>query len=253
MIEEYVRPSTLKDAIRILESDTKTVYPLGGGNILSRIDSNKMTVVDLQLLNLDKITSDSTAISIDACVTLQSLIESDLVPQAIKDAAIREGTINTRRTATIAGALVSSKGQSPLGAVLQAMGTKVFTEPNGIVLGIREWMSTLTEDMPARLVVRLGIPLKGNTVYLDISKTPADTPMAYSVMNLSDTGIYTWELGFKKGLQQYNESGKTPSVFLENAYSHYTNNINIYSYQKQLIKILLERLIIALSENGRGK
>jgi CO/xanthine dehydrogenase FAD-binding subunit len=253
MIEEYIRPETLKEAIRILERDTKSVFPLGGGNVLSRSDSEKVTVVDLQLLNFDKITSDSTMISIGACATLQSLVENESLPQAIKEAAIREGTINIRRTATIAGALVSSRGQSPLGAVLLAMGAKVITEPNGIVFGIREWISTLKDGKPARLVARLEIPAKGKTAYLDIRKTPADVPLAYSAMNVLEESMYTWVLGFNKGIGLLIETGKTPSVFLENAYSHYNINEKLDSDQKQIIKILHERLINTLTENGRGK
>ncbi|MHC1784783.1 MAG: FAD binding domain-containing protein [Anaerolineaceae bacterium] len=250
MIEAYVRPAKLEEAIRILERDPKSTYPLGGGNILSQNDSGKVTVVDLQLLNLDKIATEGAMISIGACATLQSLIETDIVPQAIKDAANREGTINTRRTATLAGALVSSKGQSPIGAVMLAMGVKVVTEPHGIGLEICEWMSTLKSGIPNRLVIRFEIPMGGKTAYMDISKTPADVPMAHSAMNKAVNGMYTWVMGFNKGIELFFESGKSPDILLNNAYSHYSIKINSNIYNKQMISILHHRLLITLAGDG---
>lgn len=252
MIEAYYRPETLEEAIRILQQNPGTTFPLGGGNVLSRRDLGKISVVDLQRLKLDKVERKGSTLMVGANTPLQTLVESELIPQAVKDAAIRDGTINLRRTSTLAGVLVSSKGVSPLGAVLIAMGAVIVTEQGGGSLALQDWIITLDPSKPGKLVVRVEIPTETQVRYMDISKTPADVPMAYAAMSAAKSGEKVWVVGFNKQPALFVERSKTLEDGIKNAYSHYSSMKNFNSYSKNMITVLFERLSADLSAEGRN-
>jgi putative selenate reductase FAD-binding subunit len=62
-------------------------------------------VVDLQSLGLDSITKKGNDLEIGATCTLQSLLESEHSPEALKVAIKLEAPINIRNSATVAGTL----------------------------------------------------------------------------------------------------------------------------------------------------
>ncbi len=251
MITEYFRPHDINEALQLLKNNPKGAFPLGGGTVLSQFDSDNISVVDLQLLKLDKINKTGPILSWGACVTLQNLVENELSPQAIKDSVVHEGAINNRRTGTIAGALVSQKGVSPLGAVLTAMDAQVISEPGGVSSGIADWSKGLIPGMPSRLITAINVNDGIKAVYLSISKTPADAPMAYSGMSLDAAGIYRWSIGLRKDTGLFLGTGKEQDELLKNAHSHYLY-INIYSpYLKQTLNTLFERSIVAIDSGRR--
>jgi CO/xanthine dehydrogenase FAD-binding subunit len=251
MITEYFRPHDIDEALRLLKNNPKGTFPLGGGTILSQFDSENIAVVDLQLLKLDKINKTGPTISWGACVTLQSLVENEYSPQAIKDSAMREAAINMRRAGTIAGTLVSQKSISPLGAVLTAMNAQVITEPGGVSSEIKNWAEGLTTGTPSRLISAIKVHNEENAVYMDISKTPTDAPMVYSAMCMDAEGFYRWTIGFKMDTVLFLGIGKEPEELLLTAHSHYQLLNSHITYQNQIINILFERSKMAIDSGRR--
>ncbi|MCQ3953112.1 MAG: hypothetical protein DPW15_07500 [Chloroflexi bacterium] len=84
MITTYHRPQTLEEALTLLnQPDT---VPLGGGTLLSRPQTDSVSVVDLQRLGLDSLRASGNELQIGATCPLQSLLESEHTPAALKTA-----------------------------------------------------------------------------------------------------------------------------------------------------------------------
>lgn len=245
MIENYFRPNTLEEAVRLLKSNEISTYPLGGGNELSQHDAGNISVVDLQNLKIDKIQIIGDEIEIGSNITLQDFIENADIPKGLKDAAIREAPINTRQTATLAGTLVSSKGNSPLAVAMKVAGAKINGEPGTERMDIDYWFAKLESGKPARLVVSFIIPKNAKVFYMDISKTPADYPFMYSAFCVVDLQN-NWGIGTRKEKVVFiskEVNTMDEQAILEKAYSHFINNNTLNNYKKQIIKVLFHRLI----------
>jgi len=123
MIKEYYRPQTLDEALSLLvQPDT---LPLGGGTLLSKPGPAPIKVVDLQSLGLNSLSKKGNYLEVGATVTLQQLLESEYIPEALKTALKLEAPLNLRNAATIAGTLVSADGRSTFTTVLLAIDAKL--------------------------------------------------------------------------------------------------------------------------------
>ena len=111
MIEAYHRPSTLEQALDLLDSDHAAV--LAGGTSLIAGDGPD-AVVDLQDLGLDSIALDGDRLAVGAMTRLRDFAASDLVPQPLRQLAMREAPNTIRNAATIGGTVASGDPESEL-------------------------------------------------------------------------------------------------------------------------------------------
>jgi len=172
MITDYHRPQTLKEALTLL-AQPNTV-PLGGGTLLSKPTIATVSVVDLQALDLNTITSKGNELEIGATVTLQQLLESNLAPAALKTALKLEAPLNLRNSATVAGTLVASDGRSTFVTALLAMDAKIT------VTGKQLSVTNVGEFLPLRpkgLITAITIPTNAKFAFEYVSRTPADKPL----------------------------------------------------------------------------
>src|SRR3990172_6960487 len=98
MITAYHRPQTLDEALALLTQPN--TLPLGGGTLLSQPTTDPVSVVDLQSIGLDSLRAKGNDLEIGATCTLQSLLESEHCPEALKIAIKLESPINIRNSAT---------------------------------------------------------------------------------------------------------------------------------------------------------
>src|SRR5690606_25775146 len=127
MITTYHRPKTLDEALSLL-TQPNTV-PLGGGTLLSKRTSDSVSVVDLQLIELDTITKKGNELVMGATSKLQTLLESEHCPETLKTALKLEAPLNIRNSATVAGTIVSSDGRSTFVSMLLSMDAKIDCTP----------------------------------------------------------------------------------------------------------------------------
>ncbi|MBM4425785.1 MAG: hypothetical protein FJ031_00960, partial [Chloroflexi bacterium] len=196
MITTYHRPQTLDEALALL-TQPNTV-PLGGGTLLSQPTTDSVSVVDLQRLGLDSLRVNGNDLEVGATCTLQSLLESEHCPAALKSALKLEAPLNIRNTATVAGTLVASDGRSTFAAMLLAMDAKIdrrqFTRDDGqssVVNGLSEFLLT----RPSGLITAISIPLNIKTAFEFVSKTPADKPMVCAALAQWNSGRTRLVLG----------------------------------------------------------
>lgn len=128
MIQEFLIATNTEDALDLKRSHVGSVFYAGGTEI-NRLGSTvkATTAISLAKLHLDTITEDESTIRIGSMVTFQQLVESPLVPQWLKDAALFCGSFPKRNMATIGGNLALCRDDSYLGPALLASRCRLCT------------------------------------------------------------------------------------------------------------------------------
>lgn len=192
MISTYHRPQTLDEALTLLSQPN--TFPLGGGTLLSHGTADSVAVVDLQRLGLDSLRVNGNELQIGATCTLQSLLEYEHCPPALKTALKLEAPLNIRNTATAAGTLVASDGRSTFATMLLAMDAKIdirHSTSDSQISNIGEFLLT----RPSGLITSITIPLNAKTAFETISKTPADKPIICAALSQWNSGRTRLTLG----------------------------------------------------------
>ena len=183
MITTYHRPQTLDEALALLTQPN--TFPLGGGTLLSQSSTDPVSVVDLQRLGLDSLRVKGNDLEIGATCTLQSLLESEHCPEALKVATKLEAPINIRNSATVAGTLVVSDGRSPFATSLLAMDAKItIVNPKSSTVNLGEFLPL----RPRGLITLITIPLNAKFAFEFTSRTPADKPIVAAALSQWNSG-----------------------------------------------------------------
>jgi CO/xanthine dehydrogenase FAD-binding subunit len=197
MITNYFRPETLEAALALLaQPDTR---PLGGGTWLNQPQQEDFAVVDLQALGLNQIHKAGNNLEIDACVTLQQLIESADCPAALTQAIKLESALNIRNAATVAGALVTCDGRSPFATAMLALdvhltvehGPQVKDGQSSTVHGLVEYLTV----PPKGLITKLTIPLNTRLAFESVARSPMDRPIVCAAVAQWSAGRTRLALG----------------------------------------------------------
>ena len=183
MITTYHRPTTLSEALVLVKKEN--VYPLGGGIQLSQFSDDSYEVVDLQALALNAIVKKGNALEIGATATLQALLETPDIPEALKKAIQHEASLNTRNAATVAGTLIASDGRSPFAVMMMGLDASVTVtgeqgsvdNPLGDLLSLRE------DTLNGKLITKISIPLNVTAGYEYVARTPADKPIVCAALS----------------------------------------------------------------------
>ena len=195
MITAYHRPKTLDEALTFLSQDD--TVPLGGGTLLSHSKTDSVQVVDLQLLGLDTLTQSGNNLELGATLTLQTLLESEHCPEALKSSLKLEAPLNIRNAATVAGTLVSCNGRSTFASVLLAMDAKIEQATlNDSKIEYQE--TNIGEFLPLRstnLITKIIIPLNSKLAFEYVSKTPSDKPIVCAALAQWKSGRVRLALG----------------------------------------------------------
>jgi CO/xanthine dehydrogenase FAD-binding subunit len=191
MISTYHRPQTLDEALTLL-TQPNTV-PLGGGTLLSHGTADSVAVVDLQALGLDSLRASGNELQIGATCTLQSLLESEHCPAALKNAIKLEAPLNIRNTATVAGTLVASDGRSTLATMLLAMDAKLdlIVNRQSKIVNCGEFLLT----RPSGLITSVTISLNVKSAFEFVSRTPSDKPIVCAALAQWNSGRTRLTLG----------------------------------------------------------
>lgn len=176
MILEYHRPSTLEEALGLLNRPQPPTRPLGGGTLLNLPGGEAVAVVDLQNLGLDKIRRNGATLDVGATVTLQTLVEHEDLQPDLRRAARLEANLHLRQIATLAGTLVAADGRSPLTTALLALDARLTILP-GEGLTVGNLLPLRHELLKGRLITAISIPLNVKLAYAATARTPADRPI----------------------------------------------------------------------------
>jgi CO/xanthine dehydrogenase FAD-binding subunit len=246
MITEYHRPSNLQEALNLLSRKGPVTIPLGGGTSLSRFSKDPVEVVDLQLLNLNKIWKKCEFLSIGATTTLQSLMDYSDTPISIKDSLLFEGTHNLRQVATVGGTLVSSKGDSLFSAMILACNAEMQWEPGALEFLFEKWLSEPKFQNQAKLLVEIHFLFESKVKFEKVSITPRSKPDLFVVKAIQGKQM-RYVLGGKcNSLHLFTgdliEKPQKLAEFLKNAYSDFIQSKLTLPYFESTVTTLLKRL-----------
>ena len=145
MIQEFLIAKDTEDALKLKRNNPKSVFYAGGTEI-NRLNSTigAKTAISLANLGLDSISDEGKSIRIGSMVTFQQLVDSALVPQWLKDAALYCGSFTKRNMATIGGNMAMCSDHSYLGPVLLASRARILTA------NITEVLSYNEDNIPIR-------------------------------------------------------------------------------------------------------
>ncbi len=191
MITNYARPKSMEEALKLLEKTD--AYPMGGGTWLNQSREEHFSVVDLQALGLNQIRNAGNNLEIDACVTLQQLLESDQSPEALKQAIRLDAGLNIRNAATVAGNLVTCDGRSAFATVMLSLDAKITMTLNNapVTSGLGEFLPM----RPRGLITSISIPLNVRCAFETVGRSPLDKPVVCAAVTQWSSGRTRLALG----------------------------------------------------------
>jgi putative selenate reductase FAD-binding subunit len=185
MITQYFRPGNLQEALDLISMPN--AFPLAGGTLVNTPEFEQIfsitvypsgiSLVDLQALGLVHIRKLGNALEIDACVTLQQLLENQHTPEAIKNALRLEAAINIRNAATVAGTLVACDGRSPFATVMLAIDSELTMQPQDQKITLGNFLPQRSSFLHKKLITCVTIPLNPNVSFEYTARSPADRPI----------------------------------------------------------------------------
>lgn len=171
----YWRPSTITQAFELLERPGAVV--LAGGTRLNEGSSaEQVEVVDLQALHLDDLRAEpGNVLRIGAMVTLQRLVDSDDVPDVVREAARREQPSTLRAQGTVGGCVATGHAESELVAALLVHEAVVQVASSDVTEAFPlERVLDVEPLLRGCVVTSLSIRTDGATAVARTARTPAD-------------------------------------------------------------------------------
>jgi carbon-monoxide dehydrogenase medium subunit len=189
----YHRPKTLEEAVSLLGKGS----PLGGGTQLAVIRRSLTGVIDLQDLPLDGLSLQEGFFLLGAGVRLERLAESTLpLPDSLRTAIRQDAPLNVRNMATLAGALISSDGRSPLATVMLALEAVVRIEPGARELSLDDLLESRESGMAGQLITEFRFAEPKRAGYMQVGRSPKDLPIVCaSIKTGSNRGALRLFLG----------------------------------------------------------
>lgn len=181
----YHRPSSVADAVRLLGSPHRLALA-GGTTIRHDGGGSPVEVVDLQALGLDDIAVEGDRVRLGATATLQSLVDSDVVPELIRRCARADQPSTLRTLATVGGTIGAADPESRLlAAMLVHDGAVAFADDR---------LSTIDEVLhaglaPGALIVNVTVAADGPTAIAATGRTPEDSPIVAALARRAGDGV----------------------------------------------------------------
>ncbi|NNF56313.1 MAG: hypothetical protein HKN03_17945 [Acidimicrobiales bacterium] len=232
----YHRPKSLAEATGLLESPNR--MPLAGGTtIVHDGGGHPVELVDLQALGLGTIATNGSHVELGATATLQAVLDSEMVPDAIRKAAKADQPSTLRTLATVGGSVGAAEGESLLLAALLVHDAIVnFADDQSAPLA--EVMSNGLS--PGDLIVSVSVTTGGSTAMAATGRTPRDTPIVAVVGRRNDDHTRLAICGV----------GPTPQLVEEDSLGQLeppTDFRGTAEYRKRLAEVLTARVVGELS------
>ena len=192
-ISGYHRPSTMADALALLQRTDVATAPLGGGTVLNGVpDSMPDEVVDLQDLELDAISRDGALLRYGATARLQHVVDHEWTPPALRDLAHGEAPNTFRNAATVGGTVASADPESRFLAGLLAFdAVATLAGPDGDEDFAVADLITDRQRIKGKLIAAVTIEIDGSGASAGTGRTPADTPIVLVAGRRRENGTLT--------------------------------------------------------------
>lgn len=154
MIEHYLRPDSTAQALDLMQQHADAATWFAGGSKLNAAPSktDKTVAISLDNLALDKIEQHGDALHIGAMCHIQSLIDSELVPVALKQAAAFIYSRHVRNQATLGGEIAAFQPEALLVPSLIALKARVVLA-DGRESEVEEYIVAEKRDLIATVII----------------------------------------------------------------------------------------------------
>ncbi len=185
-VKTFYRPTTIEEAVILVQSNSATIYLGGGAWIVAQGDPTLEAVVDLQKLNLAEITGDVNGVRIGAQVTLQELIDhadaGQLANGVLGQAASYTQSRNLREQGTLGGTLVVAGADDPLTTVLSVLDAQVlYADPEEHKAPFASFVAYRDRLIKAQaLIVEVRVPrppARSAAAFEVVGRSPRDKPI----------------------------------------------------------------------------
>lgn len=154
MIEHFLQPDNPGEALDLMKQHADSATWFAGGSKLNAKPTltTKTVAISLGKLKLDTIELNGEALQIGATSSIQSLIDSDLTPAALKSAAAFIYSKNIRNQATIAGEIAAAQEESLLIPTLIALKAQVVTADQGEI-SVEDYVKAASSALILQVVI----------------------------------------------------------------------------------------------------
>lgn len=185
MIKEFLKPSNVKEALK-MKKEMKNSFYLGGGTKINNSGENydADVLISLDALNLKGIEKIDEKVKIGSGEILQDLLDSSDIPQFLKESISGESNRNIRNASTLGGEIAAGKSWSTTLAGLMAMDAELETAEAGI-LNINDYVNSDMND----LILNVHIPqVKGKMYRNDQRVTANSRPEITAAVSIEKSG-----------------------------------------------------------------
>jgi CO/xanthine dehydrogenase FAD-binding subunit len=189
MITKYCRPLTLDEAIT-LAARPDAVIIAGGTTVNAEAGGSPFMVIDLQSLDLSGIETDGDAVRFGATTCLAEVVDSDLVPDVLRDLARREAPNTIRNAATIGGTIGTADPESQLLSGLLAFGATVTLARTGLTT--EHSLTEILDDaelLDGAIITSVVVASNGVAAAERTARTPMDRPIVTAVAHRDTGGV----------------------------------------------------------------
>mgnify|MGYP001140007175 CR=1 FL=1 len=195
MIGEYLRPTSVDEALELLEDKERNLKPLGGGTRISRQKGSNFGVVDLQHAGIDLIEKRGHRRIVGAAAKLHALLDhTDVLPE-VKRAILIDASENIRNMATLGGWLVTSSGRSILTTLLLALDSSLTWEPGEEKVRLGNWLPLRYQEPPGLLMTSVEWGLQPKIAFEYVARSPKDLPIVVATAAQWENGRTRVALG----------------------------------------------------------
>jgi putative selenate reductase FAD-binding subunit len=249
MIIEYLRPTSIDEALKLISRSSPISIPVGGGSSIRRkARKQDIAVVDLQALNLNSINISEEWIEIGAMATLNTIEAHSEIPDAIRDAILLEGTANTRNQVTLGGRLIAFSGRSALICSLIAADAMTIWDEDNKLVPLGEWLA-LPDWKPGKLLLAIKFSRKVPLAFEVVNRTKLDLPiLCVSAARWKSGRVRVAVGGFGKCPQMVFDGLDAEGVekAAENACTNATDFHGSSEYRRAMAIVLVKRCLMKL-------
>ncbi|MEI6859706.1 MAG: molybdopterin-dependent oxidoreductase FAD-binding subunit [Shewanella sp.] len=154
MIEHFFKPSNTEQALNLMKQHAaNATWFAGGSKLNARPSLTKKTVaISLNDLALETIESRGNSLHIDAMCRIQSVLDNELTPYALKQAAKFIYSKHLRNQATIGGEIAAFQEEALLLPVLIALKARIVTAEVG-EMGIEDYLISASRGLILQVVI----------------------------------------------------------------------------------------------------
>ena len=186
MIEHYLQPNSTAQALQLAKEHAGVSTWFSGGSKLNAAPTktNKTVAISLGKLALDKIEMHDGALHIGATCHIQTLIDHELTPVALKQAAGFIYSRHVRNQATLGGEIAAKQPEALLVPALFALRARVILADD-TELNVEEYINADERD----LIVKIIIPNPQITcIGYNLTRSAAGLSVITAAISIDDNG-----------------------------------------------------------------